>query len=144
LERMKQTDSRAAIVEHEGQYRLYMNRQVVEAWRDRTTFCSELVDYVGQKVIPFADPIEMAGEIYLRQLAEQYLDKYHADFGLLFFPKAGPRAVAHVITRYEDLASNIRGANKVCACRRNKHVKESPPAQEGGDCGICGSIYDCY
>ena len=162
LRRMRRTDSRAAVVEQSYDIsRLYMNKEILEAWSDGKTNCSELSDSKGKPLVdlgatpikPWPAPFPPAtGWDRIEEFLEQQLDAHRqanpqAKYGILLpWPGDARAKMALVVSRHEHEADEIRDAAKVCRCSHNrKHIKQCPPASDNAPCALkCGGTYKCY
>ena len=132
LEKMKQSDTRAIVLERDvSECTLYMNRQVLQAWSDRRTYCKELLEYEGERVVrPYYHAI-----LTSQLSVESELDRTGVDFALAF-PDTGPHRITLVITRHEVVAERERGATIECFCTGDGYWDESPPKSEGREYGV--------
>ena len=139
LEKMKQSDARAIVVERDvSECTLYMNRQVLQAWGDQRTYCRDLLEYEGERVVrPYYRAI-LDSQLPL----EPEFERTGADFALPF-SDTGPHRIALVITRHEGVAGRVRGAPIYCLCTGDGHWDKSPPKREGQECDFGDGTYLC-
>jgi hypothetical protein len=145
LDRMKESDSRAIVVEHAGnQPRLYMNREVVNAFCEQRIFCVDLPRDLGQPVGTFGQEFDLSNRnlLTIQDFIEEALDQQDVLYGIPFMP-SGPLKLVLVVTRQETYARQVDMAAKVCMCPDN-HTCESPPNPENGTCAYDGKAYECY
>jgi len=162
LERMKQTNSRAIVVESnyvDAHWVLYTNRQVLEAWRNKATRCQDLQQYLGEGIASLTwvttDALEtdaLENTLNVQQILEHQLDQSQSALGMLFPPSIegansiAPQRTTLVITRHEGKSDELRSRPKACICTgTNQHQADSPPKVEGAPCEYGdGGTYACY
>lgn len=153
LERLRQTDTRAVVVEHAPEdLRLYFNDVVLDAWCEGKTTCGELTAYAGVPVMQTMQMMELAiagdyepeaepaGEVDY----EAELDAAGMSYAIRRdFSQAG---MAFVITRHEGLAHDLRSRSRVCVCTGPaRHRVQSPPKADGQPCTFClNATYQCW
>lgn len=139
LEKMKQSDARAIVLERDAsECTLYMNRQVLQAWSDERTYCNELLEYEGERVVRPQYEAILDSQLPLGWEFE----RTGADFALPF-PDTGSNRIALVITSHEGVAGRVRGATIYCVCTGAGHTDESPPKRDGETCDFGDGTYEC-
>jgi hypothetical protein len=154
--RMRTTASRAIVVRHvpwsagDGftvaapeAYVLYMNRSVVAAWAAKERTCADLRAYKGEAVAALDLWAVPASPRPLAELVEGQLDQLGAELGAVFLPRPEDDTMM-IVTRHEGKRTAISSAQLICACSgSSRHLADSPPASEGGECDDCGYPYSC-
>lgn len=140
MRRMRSLERHAVVVGFTGpDYRLYMNRSVLEAYQKSAKECSELRHFEGARVAVFGSE---AGdqENGFSELSAKLFERHSADYALLFEPGASDFSV-YILTRTYELAQAILKATSVCDCEGS----HGPYAlsQEGQFCLICNTMIQC-
>jgi hypothetical protein len=126
MERMRSQDRRAVVVGHRGRdYRLYMNRSVLDARKQRVVESAGLRRFMSAPVAPIAS-----------ETGHQ-----STDYGLLSEPAAYDRAV-DLMTRTDELAQSILTAVEICECMEG-HSYDQPPPRHGSICEHDKTVITC-
>jgi hypothetical protein len=139
MRRMRSLERHALVVGFTGpDYRLYMNRSVMDAYGKRVKACSELRHFEGARVALFGSE---AGdhETGFSELSVDLFKRHSADYALLSEPGASDFSV-YVLTRTNQLAQAILKAVAVCYCGGGH---EYGPSQEGEICIVCNTVIEC-
>ena len=126
MKRMRSQDRRAVVVGHWGpDYRLYMNRSVLDARKKGVVQSAGLRDFASEHVT----------------LLSSEAGRQSADYGLLSEPGDNDRDV-NLSTRTDELAESILKAVEICECMQG-HSYDQPPPQHGKFCNIDKTVIQC-
>lgn len=141
---MNQYDSRAIVIDHYEDLRLYMNRDVVNAIAENGNTCADLQRNKGQLLARFYyEPldVERLSSLYFYDFLEKSLDAQGVQYGIPF-PPSQKISLVLVVTRHETLRYDLESAVKVCICPDN-HTYECPPVAETDQCEVDGKPLKC-
>jgi len=160
LDALRSTDRRATVIRRqEGDYRLYRNRELLEAWRGGVKRCGDLDNSLGEKLLVLNslgahDQINWPVSETLDDVLQQHLTQRKTRYGVLYPPRAeadtpSPQArrlrMSLVVSQHEGDTYAIMSLDKVCACNPNQHPKDCPPDWDGEQCDDCNEgRYECY
>jgi hypothetical protein len=141
MRRMRSMDRRALVVRHTGpDYRLYMNRSVMDAYQQGIKDCAGIRPFPGAPVAVFGSKAEDRNADF-SGLPSDLFERQSADYVLLFEPGADDLSV-EVFTRTDELAQSILTAARICECMQG-HPYEEPPPVHGIECDICKTTINC-
>lgn len=141
MRRMQSLSRRALVVGYAGpEYRLYMNRIVMDARQEGVKLCSGLRRFPDARLALFASEVER-GEIDLDDLSQELFDRHLADYGLLFEPGALDMS-AYILTRTAKLSDSILHADEICECVHS-HSYHQPPPVNGTLCRHDNTLITC-
>lgn len=141
MRRMQSLSRRALVVGYAGpEYRLYMNRIVMNARQEGVEQCSGLRRFPDARLAFFASAVER-GEIDLDDLSQELFDRHSADFGLLFEPGALDMSV-YILTRTAQLSDSILLTDEICECMHH-HSYHQPPPVNGTLCQHDNTLITC-
>ncbi|MEJ2709921.1 MAG: hypothetical protein P8074_20085 [Anaerolineales bacterium] len=141
MRRMQSLSRRALVVGYAGpEYRLYMNRIVMNARQEGVEQCSGLRRFPDARLALFASEVE-GGEIDLDDLSQELFDRHSTDFGLLFEPGALDMS-AYILTRTAQLSDSILLTDEICECMHS-HPYHQPPPVNGTLCRHDNTLITC-
>lgn len=141
MRRMRSLKRGAVVVGYTGpDYRLYMNRNVMDARREGVVECSGLLHFAGAIVALLALKAE-GEESDFSELSPDLFERHSADYGLLAEPGANDLSV-YLLTRTHELAQSILQAVVVCECM-DGHEYHEPPPVHGTICEHDGTMISC-